>query len=226
MAFGRRLPRRNYYKKKRYNKKYQKKKYNNNRRYKKYASRKFNPYHKEIKYYDQTAVGGGLSAYPTSWSRYDLSCGITQGDNAVSRDGDVIVARNIRITGVITRNAGGSAVQRVRYMLIDYPQSEGTIPTAGEIFQTTGVFRPQRNLNWINQFRILADKMIIIDSAVRNAYTITVNRKLFKRMRYQDNAGTTGSQVTHQLFFVIWSDQGANVPTLSDFAWRLTYSDV
>lgn len=179
----------------------------------------------ETKFYDSTAAGGGIGAYPVAWSRYDLSCGITQGTTASTRLGNEIVTRSFGVSFMLTRNAAGQPVQRVRYMILDYIDSEGTIPTAAEVFQSTGTFLPQRYLPYMTDFKVLADRTIILDSAVSNGRQVRIRRKYRQKMKYTDNSGTTGGQAHHQLFFLIWSDQAANPPAIADMAWRINFTD-
>lgn len=201
------------------------------RRY--YARRKWSAstrvsklYKPETKYYDGTAGGGGVGQWPSGWNRYDLSCPIIQGTTAVTRLGNNIIAKSLGISFDITRNTSSTpAFQRVRYMVIDYVRSEGSIPTAAEVFQTTGVFLPQRLLSWSKEFRILVDRVVTVDTAARNNVTVRIRRKLNLLMKYQDNSGTTGGQVDHQLFFVAWCEVASNPPSLNNFSWRLTFTD-
>ncbi|AIF34801.1 capsid protein [Sewage-associated circular DNA virus-12] len=138
-----------------------------------YARKKWSPsikYKSETKWYDGTAGGGGIGNMPAAWNRYDLSCPITQGVTSVSRVGNNIIAKSLGISFDVTRNASSSTPQqRMRFMVIDYPRSEGSIPAAAEFFQTTGVFLPQRNLSWVKEFHVLADRVITVDSASRNS---------------------------------------------------------
>lgn len=192
------------------------------------ARRDYNPYHtfrSETKFYDSTAAGGGIAAFPVAWSRYDLSCGITQGTTASTRLGNEIVTRSFGLSFMLNRNAGGQPCQRVRYMIVDYVDSEGSIPTAAEVFQSTGVFLPQRYLPYMTDFRVLADRVVVLDSAIANGKQVRIRRKYRQKMKYTDNSGTTGGQAHHQLFFLIWSDQAANVPTITDVAWRINFTD-
>lgn len=153
-----------------------------------------------------------------------MSCPITQGISQVARIGNEIDAKSLGITFTLNRNAA-TTVQRVRYMLVDYSDSEGGIPAAADVFLSTGVFLPQRDLQWASSFNILIDRIVTLDSAVRNVQTVRIRRRLPLRMKYQDNSGTTGGQITHQLFFLIWSDTAANQPSLAEFSWRLTFTD-
>ena len=195
------------------------------RRYPRPYKRCVHRFKPESKFYDATAAGGGIGQNPAGWSRYDLSCPITQGTSSVTRIGAEIVARSIGITFDVTRNASGATAQRFRYMLLCYKESEGSIPTAGEFFQTTNVFFPQRNLEWITAFRVITDRTLTLDSAITNQKTIRIRRRLNFKMKYQDNSGTTGGQTMNQLFFFIWSDQASNPPSLNNFSWRLTFND-
>lgn len=179
----------------------------------------------ETKYYDATDTLGFISAFPSAWYRRDLSCPIVQGTTASTRIGNDIVAKSIGLSFGIYRNASGASVQRVRWMLVNYKESEGSVPTAGELFQTTGLFLPQRNLQWAGQFQILADRTVTLDSAIRNHTTVRYRRKLGLRMIYQDTSGTTGGQTRNQLFLVLWSDQASNLPSAQDLSWRITFND-
>lgn len=180
----------------------------------------------ETKYLDGTAANGGVGAYPATWSRYDLSCGITQGVTNISRTGNEVCSKSLGMTFNLVRNPSGATVQRVRYMLIDYVDSDGSIVAAADLFLSTGVFLPQRDLQWASSFSVLLDRIVTLDSASKNSQTVRIRRKLIRRMKYQDNSGTTGGQITHQLFFVIWSDQVSNTPTIESPSWRLTFTDM
>lgn len=180
----------------------------------------------ETKFYDSTAAGGGIGQYPVAWSRYDLSCGIIQGTTASTRLGNEIVTRSFGISFMLTRNASGPTVQRVRYMIIDYIDSEGTIPTSAEMFQSTGTFLPQRYLPYMTDFKVLADRVVVLDSAIANGKQVRIRRKYMQKMKYTDNSGTTGGQAHHQLFFLIWSDTASpNPPSITDMAWRINFTD-
>lgn len=179
----------------------------------------------ETKFYDATDTLGSIAPFPTSWIRRDLSCPVIQGITASTRIGNDVVAKSIGFSFGVYRNPSGATVQRVRWMLINYKDSEGSVPTAGELFQTTSLFLPQRNLQWAGQFQVLADRTITLDSALRNQVTVRYRRKLGLRMIYQDNSGTTGGQTKNQLFLVLWSDQASNQPTAQDLSWRLTFND-
>lgn len=180
----------------------------------------------EIKHYDIVGQGGSLAANPAGWSLFYLTAGIQQGLTAVTRVGNSIRINSVGVDFVVSRNASGNTVQRVRAMLVYMPQTFNSAPDAAEMFDYTNHFTPPRNLDYMKYYRILWDRTIVLDSAVHNARTIKFHRKCFFKARYTANGGSFTSQDMGGLYMVFYSDQASNTPALSEFNQRVCFSDL
>lgn len=180
----------------------------------------------EIKHYDQVGAGGGIGNNPANWSMYYLTAGIIQGTSNVTRVGSSIRINSVGITADITRNASGNTVQRVRCMLVKMSNTFNSAPTASELFQTTSTFLPLRDLDYMTYYRVLMDRIIVLDSAIHNQITLKYNRRQYAKARYTGNGGTFGDQSHGGYYFLIWSDQASNQPTLANLNMRVCFSDL
>jgi len=92
----------------------------------------------EVKVYDYTSLSGSLGAYPSAWSSFFVPA-ITQGVTRAGRLGNQVWSSKLEIKTGVLRNAAGSAVQRVRMLVLCTKNSAGFAADATEVF-----FRSER----------------------------------------------------------------------------------
>lgn len=178
----------------------------------------------EEKWYDYTTLSGSIGQNPAAWSNYYVPA-IVQGTSVHARVGNQIVARKLEVHTGVSRNSGGTTVQRVRIMVIRNKDPVGAATPPGDIFSTSSLFDPMRNPDFISNYVIMFCKEYVLDSAVANFLPVEISLGLNFVTRFSANGGIVSDVAQNNIELVVWSDQAANQPTLAGGSFRFTFTD-
>lgn len=175
--------------------------------------------HKDL---DFNTLNGGLN---TVANPHFVDIGtMAQGTTNSTRIGNMILAKSLKMSFTINHTSAGSAVQRVRYMLVNYPLNEQTRPTIAELLNTA-LFESPRNIDYIKQFRIMASGIVTVDNINFLTRRIYINRVLNFHVKYGANNGDYTDVVSGLMTLIVFAEQAANPPTLNHFNCRFYFID-
>lgn len=140
--------------------------------------------------------------------------GVSQGDTAITRDGDQCKLKSIQFNCVIVPNA--SATQTIlRHIIFVDTMQDGTAPTAAEVLGDTAATQTlvsMKNMDNKNRFVILVDRI----QACHGTTDTPVHWRWFKkfntRLHFTGN-GSTDTIGTHYYYMVV-SNETTNTPTV------------
>lgn len=178
----------------------------------------------EPKWLDYSSVTGAIGQNPAGWSSYYVPA-LTQGTGPYSRIGNQVWSRRLELHGGVARNTSGSAVQLVRLLVVRTISPANASLNASELFSATNLFDPLRNLNYVDDFRILYDRLIILDSAKANFVPFNFKLNLGFETKFSANSGTATDCTLNAVNIVAWSDQSANPPLLVNGVYRFNFTD-
>lgn len=131
---------------------------------------------------------------------------VQQGDNDLTREGNTIHVKAIRVRGSVSDTATGYL--RIIWA-IDH-QPNGAAPAVGDLVANADI-NGGYNHNWVvgqggSRFKIISDKRVFVTApfsggAVNNGYTFSWKGEL--PVRYQGNAGTVADMATNNLVQVV-----------------------
>jgi hypothetical protein len=152
---------------------------------------------------------------------------ITQGSDINNRDGDMILAEDLRLR-VTLRQLGANYVSNsVRLIVFADNLNTGSLPTVAEVLNSanylSGYYPPNKQKN---RFKVYVDT--IVDTigqtnqcCITKDYPIKINRKVF----YSASGATSADNGKGALFFLVLAKAAsANVYTY-EWSWELKYSD-
>lgn len=201
----------------------------------------------ELKWIDialaATPIPNGSGVTTNSWSFP------VQGDTAFTRNGNVINPTSFLMK--LTLNTDPDLIEpcRVRVLVFWDRQCNGAVPTIqginanGLLDDTviTDTTKSYRNLNTIERYTILSDKLYTFNpvlqltttlagavttttTVVALERTISARYKLSRKIKLDANAGAITDVVTNSLNVTIISDQAANQPEVIG-SFRMYYRD-
>lgn len=174
----------------------------------------------ELKYQEGTITDD--FGIPSTGATYQLSI-IAQGDTDTERDGDQLTLSSVNIRG---RVLVGDTTNIVRIIFYQWrPITSPTIPdilSPGVDATNIDIFSLY-NHDKRSQFKILSDKTYVLAGfgtsaspygpASEKYFTMTLNKKLIKKLQYNNGSSTVGS---NQVWYLAISDSQATPnPTLS-----------
>lgn len=180
---------------------------------------------KEEKYYDDNAsIAGAIGQYPAGWSAFYLPA-MVRGTGPVQRIGDQIFAKWLYMSFLVNHNSGGAVNQRVKWMVVLHKSPYNAAPVAAEVFQTTTTMDGGRSLDYLDQYKVLAEGQVLLELQIHSCELVRKNIKLGFPIKFTGNGGTVADVSMNNIELLIWSDQAANQPTLSEGTWRVTFVD-
>ncbi len=151
-----------------------------------------------------------------------LLSGVIQGDTATTRDGRQILVKSIHIRGAVSlQSFAGSTLQGdaiVRVALIQDMQTNGSQFSAEDVFlSTSNVEFSFRNLNFINRFKILKQRIFTLnlkaaagDGAVNDTPVTKSTFNWFIRLNMQVNhtlgTGVVAAVTDNSLHLICFAD--------------------
>jgi len=180
---------------------------------------------KELKWYDDNAsITGGVAQYPANWSAWYLPAMI-RGTGPSQRLGDQIYAEWLYLSFLVNHTAAGAVNQRVKWMVVQHRSPYNAAPVAGEVFQTTTTMDGARAIDYLDQYRVLAEGQVLLELQIHSCELVRKNIKLGFPIKFTATGGTVADVSSNNVELLVWGDQAANVPTLSQGTWRITYRD-
>lgn len=146
---------------------------------------------------------------------------LSQGNTNITRVGNGIKIASIYAKAIFCINASATVTQ-IRYMLVQDKQVNGAIFATADLIESVtdvrSVISP-RNIDNTKRFRILHDKLIIlnpnISAVVSTCRYIKIYKKLDMHVRYDGNAGDITDLTQSGLFMVFIGNQPTNAPTVN-----------
>jgi len=183
----------------------------------------------EYKYIDHTIAGPiSLAQYPNGASFADMGASrIVQGDGVSQRNGNQIKLNGIDFRADFDINSSGSNIQRINFIVINYPENENLEPAKPYVWDNISTFDPRRNLSYMKSYHILKKYTVTLDKDNFRHKTLKFSIPAKWHVKYT-NAGTNQDyrDVSSGLCqFLCWSDQSANQPTMSNTSIRTRYVD-
>ncbi len=155
---------------------------------------------------------------------------VAQGDTNVTREGNSIKIVSIYTKFMFHINASASSSQ-VRCMLILDTQTNGAIYTTDDLLESvanlTSLISP-RNTDNAHRFRVLYDKMVVLNQNITAVSSTTRFLKVYKKvdlhMRYATNVGDITDLTQNSISVLLISNEATNTPTV-DINFRLRFLD-
>lgn len=173
----------------------------------------------EKKYYDRALTG---QAYDWAGSIVSLT-NIPQGDTDVTRDGDQVYLRSIRMSGDIVI---GDTTNVARLIIFQWYQDATPAYTdvLSSVYQgTVNAVNSPYHHDGRRQFRVLYDKRFVMDSDDGIVLFDTGYLRPAKR-KINFNAGGTDGE--NEIFMLALSDSGAVSHPSFNFVCRTTFNDM
>lgn len=203
--YGKKIRKRNYYKKRT----------NRPNQYRMYNKLKLIPV-PEVKFttpaiYSTTYSNAGVK---------QLMCGIDYGNTDNSRIGDKVKA--VSLTGIfsVTNNTSASFTQH-RIMIFRDKQTNGAIPSFGDLVTSATNLWSLRNLDKYKQFKMYKDIILSTDNVSNTRKTIRINIPFNFTIDYQEGGASVSAIAKNSLWIYFITDAVTNLPTLNyDFRFR------
>ena len=117
----------------------------------------------ELKYNDHNGLGG--ENIDSSGTVVALSL-LAEGDQIGQRTGQTVRSREIDIKGVFTNYIGvGTSVAMIRWIVVIDTMCNGSLPAVLDILHTADVRSPLNEVTTRNRFRVLCDKLVLLEPA-------------------------------------------------------------
>ncbi len=152
---------------------------------------------------------------------------LSEGDNAISRDGGQVKFTSFRLSYSLAINPSATTTL-VRCLIVQDKQTNQAQFTLADLFFDATIvdvlFFPY-NVNNASRFNVLYDKLhaLTINGSNR-LITNTIHRKLNMKTRYDADDGTIADLTQDSLTVLFISDQVTNDPTVN-FNWRSRFID-
>lgn len=143
---------------------------------------------------------------------------VTQGVASTNREGNSCRAKSILCNYTVTKNGAASSTF-IRLILFKW--NDDTNPTVTTVLDSANINAPMSIAN-SDKYKIMMDKRIDLDSAVRISYMQKYYRKLNWETKWTA-AGNTAYKEGH-IWLLAISDQATNTPTVS-FYTRFRFID-
>lgn len=179
----------------------------------------------ELKYFDVTVAGSGLTG---TWQLNRISS-ISQGVGDTGRIGDSISIRDIEIKLKFLMNSSFTTVNGgniCRFMVVQSFSDDTTALTAGKIVEypgpaATAPYSPYTH-DTRRLYKVLYDEMVPLSVGGPTCVTRTIIVKPYKKEIRYVGAGTNGEG---QIYVMWCSDTSTNSPLL-DYIARVNYIDL
>jgi hypothetical protein len=160
---------------------------------------------------------------PSTTTSVEYASGILQGTDQGQRVGNSIKLHDITITGSLYFNSSSNQTF-VRLLLIRDMENSGSLPTAAQIFETTG--NPYSPLNFTNskRFSVLVDNFMTVDPTSNRSLIFRENVSLERHVSYRTSVATIGGAAEGTLYWVSLSNEATNTPSLTTYL-QFTYTD-
>lgn len=154
---------------------------------------------------------GNIATLPATGTVVALNA-MSQGDGASARTGNSVIGKSIQLK-CTAQQAGVTANQSVRIMLVRDEQCNGALPAVATLLQSAA-YQSYLNDGNRQRFRILMDKTV----SVSTSGPAIVNVKKYinlkdKVTRYVSNLGTIADVVTGAYYFVFLGDTSLSTLT-------------
>lgn len=193
----------------------------------------------ETKYNDCTgslnfgsAVAGGFINLvgDTSALSGGSLCMIPQGTTQNERIGNKLRLKNIRVHGYLSLGNQGSTGTRVRVMLVQDLQANGSMPAVADIMEKT-VIDSFINMDNVTRFKVIKDRWVDLnptsgDSANTSLITIKnfkMNHKAFCRIDYSSTTGAISELKSANYMLLVFAQ--ANLTGSFNFNTRVTFDE-
>lgn len=167
---------------------------------------------------------------PGTWSVgttpavHDLTA-VTQGDAYNNRTGDSIKPISLTVRGLIDANASGPTEQKIRLIIFQYKQENGTAPTASEIIEATtspaNLVSPKKADDRYDS-KILFDR--VFNVSVGGAYGSRQFSQYFKLAGHINFVTGSTSKEAGGIYAMIMSNENTNQPSMYIYS-RLGFYD-
>jgi hypothetical protein len=85
------------------------------------------------------------------------------GDTAVLRDGNKIICQSVQLRGSF-ENESLAQNNTIRYMVVHDKNSNGTAPTAAQVFEGTPAVQGMKSISNASRFTTLLDKVVVLNN--------------------------------------------------------------
>ena len=125
----------------------------------------------------------------------------------------------VTIGGVLSLN-GSATTTRIRCMLVRDTRPNNSLPAVSDVLSSINVNAFMNIDDQIKRFRVLHDKVIVLDSNNHREYVVKVYKKLNHHLKLND----TQTPVLNDIFWLMVSDEATNTPSVS-IQSRIRYYD-
>lgn len=155
----------------------------------------------------------------------DLLNGMNKGDNINNREGQQIKTMSILFRATININSLATATA-VRIMLVVDSQPNGAAFTVANLLENTvQVIQSPINIGNKRRFLVLFNKVLTLSiNGRRKAYFNYFKKVMLKTVFNNGNAGDETDITTNTIYFVAFSDESANQPTINYYS-RIRFVD-
>lgn len=179
----------------------------------------------ENKYIDtKTAGPTAITQNPAATLSWDLNVPVLGAEN-YKRIGNIIYNKSFHATVDLNHNSAGSTIQRVHVLVVNYVNS-GTLSTnMNQLFTSSSIFEPFRNMEYLKHYRVLFSKTYTLDKDNRRIAHAKIYKKLNFRTKFVAGNGNYQDITQGLVQLFMWSDVAANQPTYSALNMRYTFQD-
>ncbi len=151
---------------------------------------------------------------------------LSQGDSAITRDGQQVKLTSLQFRAFLDMNA--SAVDtNITILLVRDNQTNQAIYTTGDVLATTAnrvsVLSPV-SINNASRFRILKRWQYALSAASNSSVSIVFSKALNEKIRYDANVGDITDLTRSSLSLLFISDEPTDEPVVT-FVLRLRFID-
>lgn len=166
----------------------------------------------------------GNQSVGTSPTILDLTA-VTQGDQVNQRTGDSIKPTSLTIRGYIDSNTAGVNHQKVRLMIFQYKQENGTAPVVADLLESTTTpanLVSSKKADDKYDSKILYDKLF--DLSMGHSHGSRVFTKVFKLAGHINFESGANDKENGGIYAMFVSNDNTNTPTLYFYS-KLSFYD-
>jgi len=179
----------------------------------------------ERKYVDTKPGTTNITATPGGAYSICLN-GSALGDGESQRNGHSVRAQSIGFSFDTQFSSGGNSLQKIRWMLVQFPKADGAAPDTTHMFKDDTDFASMKNLDYPFEARILRQGFTTLDAERTPARHWRVSMPIRFREVFEGDGDTYEDISRNSLWFYIWGDQTVDhYPVLTNFESRYRYVD-
>lgn len=175
----------------------------------------------EMKYHDVNGTGTVSAA---GASTVIAVSAIPQGDGPAARDGSKVTLKSMNVRMYLQKSGSATQATFVRIQVIQ--SLVGDTPTSSTIFNATPYVTSFRNLNHTTDFKVLVDRMVVLNDNNDEGKFVTINLSRFACNTLSwDQTDTTGASARKgKLYIFLTTEEPTNPPSYTQQT-RLRYID-